>query len=110
MQDAATGMRLGHATMDIRYHAGGSEPQTVLPNDRVMMLMEFQAIDAVIPAGHGIRLVLTDSGEDYLAPLCGNACPVHVLTATSSMIIPVIKPEKSQMFMTPQSDDAANNI
>ena len=110
MQDATTGMRLGHATMDIRYHAGGSEPQTVLPNDRVIMLMEFQAIDAVIPAGHGIRLVLTDSGEDYLAPLCGNACPIHVLTATSSMIIPVINPEKSQMFMTPQSDDAANNI
>ena len=110
MQDAATGMRLGHATMDIRYHAGGSEPQTVLPNDRVMMLMEFQAIDAVIPAGHGIRLVLSDSGEDYLAPLCGNACPIHVLTSTSNMIIPVINPEKSQMFITPQSDDAANNL
>ncbi len=110
MQDAVTGMRLGHATMDIRYHAGGSEPQTVLPNDRVMMLMEFQAIDAVIPPGHGIRLVLTDSGEDYLAPLCGNACPVHVLSSTSNMIIPVINADKSQMFITPQSSSAANNL
>ena len=110
MQDTVTGMRLGHATMDIRYHAGGSEPQTVLPNDRVMMLMEFQAIDAVIPPGHGIRLVLSDSGEDYLAPLCGNACPIHVLSSTSNMIIPVINTDKSQMFITPQSADAANNL
>jgi len=110
MQDLATGMRLGHATMDIRYHAGGSEPQTVLPNDRVMMMMEFQAIDATIPAGHGIRLILTDSGEDYLAPLCGNACPVHVLSSTSNMIIPVIEVNENQNFITPQSSSAANNI
>ena len=110
MQDLATGMRLGHATMDIRYHAGGSEPQTVLPNDRVMMMMEFQAIDATIPAGHGIRLILTDSGEDYLAPLCGNACPVHVLSSTSNMIIPLINVNENQIFITPQSSSAANNI
>ena len=75
-----------------------------------MMLMEFQAIDAVIPPGHGIRLVLTDSGEDYLAPLCGNSCPIHVLSSTSNMIIPVINVDKSQMFITPQSADAANNL
>ena len=110
MQDAATGMRLGHATMDIRYHAGGSEPQTVLPNDRVMMMMEFQAIDASIPAGNGIRLILTDSGEDYLAPLCGNACPIHVLSATSNIIIPIVENNKGQTFITPQSSSAANNI
>ena len=110
MQDASTGMRLGHATMDIRYHAGGSEPQTVLPNDRVMMMMEFQAIDATIPAGNGIRLILTDSGEDYLAPLCGNACPVHVLSSTSNMIIPVIDVKENQLFITPQSSSAANNL
>jgi len=109
MQDATTGMRIGHATMDIRYHAGGSEPQTVLPNERVMMMMEFQAIDALIPAGHGIRLVLTDTGEDYLAPLCGNACPIHVLSETSNIIIPFIDIDGNQVFITPQSTEAANN-
>ena len=31
LRDSETGIRLGHATMDIRYHAGGYEPQTVLP-------------------------------------------------------------------------------
>ena len=71
--------------------------------------MEFQAIDAILPAGNGIRLVLTDSGEDYLAPLCGNACPIHVLTSTSNMILPIINPNEDQIFITPQSPDAANN-
>jgi putative CocE/NonD family hydrolase len=32
LRDSETGIRLGHATMDIRYHAGGYEPQTVLPS------------------------------------------------------------------------------
>ena len=31
MQDAETGMRIGHATMDVRYYEGGYEPQTVIP-------------------------------------------------------------------------------
>ena len=109
MQDSVTGIRIGHATMDIRYHAGGSEPQTVIPGQELTMMMEFQAIDALIPAGHGIRLVLTETGEDYLAPACGNACPVHVISTESKIIIPYITENKSEGFITPQSLDAANN-
>ena len=47
MQDAETGLRLGHATMDVRYHAGGYEAQTVIPGQEITLLMEFQAIDAI---------------------------------------------------------------
>ena len=43
MQDAETGMRIGHATMDVRYHAGGYDPQTVIPGQEITMMMEFQA-------------------------------------------------------------------
>ena len=31
MQDSETNLRLGRATMDIRYYQGGSDPTTVLP-------------------------------------------------------------------------------
>tara|TARA_B100000214_G_scaffold246297_1_gene180768 strand:- start:725 stop:1678 length:954 start_codon:yes stop_codon:yes gene_type:complete len=110
MQDSTTGMRLGHATMDIRYHEGGSEPQTVLPNDRQYMRMEFQGIDAIIPPGNGIRLIMTESGEDYLAPLCGNACPIHIIPSTSNLIVPHIEINENNVFISPQSMDAANNI
>ena len=71
LQDAETGLRLGHATMDIRYHAGGYEPQTVFPGQTLVMLMEFQGLDVVLPAGHGLKIVLTETGEDYLLQLVG---------------------------------------
>ena len=53
---------------------------------------------------------MTESGEDYLAPLCGNACPVHVIPNNSNLIIPVIEIDQSEIFISPQSLDAANNI
>jgi hypothetical protein len=105
MQDAETGLRLGHATMDIRYHAGGYDAQTVLPGQEVLMMMEFQGIDAVLPAGHGIRLVMTESGEDYLAPACGLACSIHVMTDDSSILsLPFILRDGSTVFITPQDE------
>jgi hypothetical protein len=107
MQDAETGLRLGHATMDIRYHQGGSDPTTVLPGQSLTMLMEFQAIDALLPAGHGIRLVLTETGEDYLAPACGITCPITVNGGTLS--IPHLDRDGSNVLLTPQGADAANN-
>ena len=106
MQDAETGMRLGHATMDIRYHAGGYDPQTVFPGQELLLMMEFQGIDAILPAGHGIRLVLTETGEDYLAPACGLLCPVHVMMdSTSALTIPIIDRDGSTVFITPQPEE-----
>ena len=108
MQDAETGMRLGHATMDLRYHAGGYEPQTVISGQEIVMMMEFQGIDAILPAGHGIRLVMTSTGEDYLAPVC--SCPIHIMIDDSSTLsLPHIDRDESMAFITPQSEEAANN-
>lgn len=107
LRDADTGLRFGHATMDIRYHAGGYEAQTVIPGSTVTMLMEFQGMDVLLPAGHALELVLTQAGEDYLPPACGNACPVSVQTGT--MALPLIERDGSNVLITPQGDDAANN-
>ncbi len=102
MQDAETGLRLGHATMDIRYHAGGYDAQTVTPGVVVTMMMEFQAIDAILPAFHGLRFIMSEAGEDYLAPACGNACTVHVLPSSSTLEIPIIHRDGSNTLITPQ--------
>ena len=102
MQDAETGLRLGHATMDIRYHAGGYDAQTVIPGVAVTMMMEFQAIDAILPAGHGLLFIMSDQGEDYLAPACGNACTVHVLPSSSTLELPIIHRDGSNILITPQ--------
>jgi predicted acyl esterase len=109
VQDASTGVRLGHATMDVRYHAGGYEAQSVVPGQTVTLLMEFQGMDVLLPAGHGLRFVLTDTGEDYLAPACGTACSVHVLPSLSTASFPVIERDGSNVLITPQGEEAANN-
>lgn len=109
LQDAQTGLRLGNATMDVRYHAGGSEPQTAIPGQTITMLMEFQGMDVILPAGNGLRFVITDTGEDYLAPACGTACVVHVLPSMSTFEAPIIDRTNSEVLITPQSEEAANN-
>ena len=101
MQNLRTGVRLGHATMDVRYHEGGSEPQTVVPGQEITMMMEFQAIDAIVNPGDGLKFILTDSGEDYLAPACGNVCTVHVLTSLSELIIPVVDRSVDNVLSVP---------
>ena len=102
MQDAETGLRLGHATMDVRYHAGGYQPQTVTPGETIVMMMEFQAIDAILPAGHGINFVMTETGEDYLQPACSPSCFLHVLPSLSIFDAPVINRDGSNILITPQ--------
>jgi predicted acyl esterase len=109
LRDSETGIRLGHATMDIRYHAGGYEPQTVLPSEQLTMMMEFQAIDAILPAGHGIDILFSETGEDYLAPACGSSCSIHILPSLSKLSIPHIIQDGECILITPQSPDAANN-
>ena len=95
--------------MDVRYHAGGSEPQTVIPSQTITLLMEFQGMDVILPAGNGLRFVITDTGEDYLAPACGTACVVHVLPSLSTFEAPIIDRTNSEVLITPQSEEAANN-
>ena len=53
---------------------------------------------------------MTESGEDYLAPLCGNACPIHVIPSNSELIVPHIDIIQNNIFISPQSMDAANNL
>jgi hypothetical protein len=52
--------------MDLRYHEGGTDYQTVIPGVEITAKMEFFAMDILIPEGHYIRLSLRDIGEDYL--------------------------------------------
>ena len=60
-------IHVGHAIMDLRYHAGGDDIQTWLPIfDTINAKMEFMPLDAVIAEGHTIRVSLLSTGEDYL--------------------------------------------
>ena len=71
--DETIGLRLGHAVMDLRYRDGGYDANPVSPLGSYTMLMEFNPIDVVLPAGHSLGIELTDTGEDYLPSTCALA-------------------------------------
>ena len=71
------------------------------------MMMEFQAIDAILPAGHGLKIVFTDTGEDYLAA-CGIACIVHILLHLQPYFPEIVR-NGSNILHTYQNLEAANN-
>ena len=65
--DGANCIHIGHAIMDLRYHAGGDDEQTWTPVfEEITALMEFFPMDVEVPAGHTIKLTLRSTGEDYL--------------------------------------------
>jgi len=70
MFDGTSGLRLGHATMDVRYRDGGYDAKLTSPMTSYRMLMEFNPMDVIIPEGHTIQLVVTETGEDYLPSPC----------------------------------------
>ena len=90
MFDDETGLRLGHATMDLRYRDGGYGANAVLPGQNYLMLMEFNPMDVVLPAGHAIRVDLTESGEDYLPSPCAVTGIGVSLDESSEIGLPLI--------------------
>ena len=111
MRDAETGLRLGHATMDLRYRDGGYDAQPVLPYNTYTMLMEFNPLDVVLPAGHGIEIELTETGEDYLPSTCAAVGMAVFIDESSSLGLPLIeRPEAHEnWFLAPpwwESPDA----
>lgn len=100
----ADGLRIGHATMDVRYRDGGHEAKTALPLQSYTMLMEFNPMDVDLQAGAEIEVVLTESGEDYLPSPCA-AIGLNVNFDTSSTLsLPLIdRPiDDERWFLAPQ--------
>ena len=101
MFDDETGLRLGHATMDLRYRDGGYEANTVLPGQNYLMLMEFNPLDVMLPAGHAIRVELTESGEDYLPSPCALTGIGVSLDESSELGLPIIhRPSADHRWFT----------
>lgn len=89
MKEGTSGLRLGHATMDVRYRDGGYEAQAAVPLNDYRMLMEFNPMDVIIPAGSTIQLVLTENGEDYLPSSCA-AVGLVIVGGKENLGLPVI--------------------
>ncbi len=104
LRDAETGLRLGHAIMDLRYHAGGDEMQTVTPVEQITAKMQFFAMDVTVPAGHGLELHIASTGEDYLPSAVSSPVQVH-MTEESVLALPSLEPTAEDYFLPPGQGD-----
>jgi predicted acyl esterase len=103
--DAETGLRLGHAVMDLRYHEGGDTRQNVVPGQTITAKMQFQAMDVVVPADHGLALEVCPTGMDYMQPATNN--PVQLsLTEDSVLTLTVDDPADDTFFLPPGQEEA----
>ena len=94
-------IHLGHAIMDLRYHAGGDDIQTWTPVvQSINAKMEFFAMDAEVQAGHILRLTLRSTGEDYL-PASTSSIVFVEEGASSTLQLDTFNPENRTYFTPP---------
>ncbi|MEE2629667.1 MAG: CocE/NonD family hydrolase [Candidatus Thermoplasmatota archaeon] len=101
MVQSSDGKHLGHAVMDLRFHAGGKEGEMLVPGTTVLAKMEFFGMDVVVPEGDGINLIISQSGEDYV-PSPSSTMPVSLgLGSESILSLSSVNRDCSNLFLPP---------
>ena len=95
------GLRLGHAVMDFRFHAGGRDGQEALLGfQTVLGKMEFMAMDIFLEAGESIEITLSQTGRDYV-PSPGAVGGYTVDWASSTLTLPLVYRTCDDLFQVP---------
>lgn len=89
--------RLGHAIMDLRYADGGVDMTPVVPGQTITAMMEFFPLDAVIPAGHRVELVVSSTVRDYLPAVTSSP----LVFESGDLRLPMLDRDDSQMYFPP---------
>ncbi|MBR80147.1 MAG: hypothetical protein CMA88_05150 [Euryarchaeota archaeon] len=104
MVQSSNGMHLGHAVMDLRFHDGGREGEILAPGSTVIAKMEFFGMDVVVPAGDGIQLIISQTGEDYV-PSPVSVMPVSVgMGANSVLALSTVMRDCESLFLPPMHE------
>ena len=104
MVRASDGMHLGHAVMDLRFHAGGKDGQVLTPGSTVIAKMEFFGMDVVVPAGDGIQLLVSQTGEDYIpSPVSTQAVTIS-LDGNSIIGLSTVDRTCQDLFLPPMHE------
>lgn len=94
----SSGMHLGHAVMDLRFHAGGRDGVLqITPFTTVMAKMEFMPMDVFLAAGETIQFTVTQTGEDYV-PSPAAAGYYTVNWAASTLTLPIVERTCDDLF------------
>ena len=101
LEDTVDNIHLGHAIMDLRYYEGGDEEQFVFTGQTITARMEFEAMDVIVPEGHGLRLTLLPTGEDYVNTATNYPVVIHV-DENSVLKLPLVDKEDKLYFTPPE--------
>ena len=95
------GIHLGHAVMDLRFHAGGRDGVfQITPFETVMAKTEFMPMDVFLAAGESIHLTVTQTGEDYVpSPAATGWFTVN--WAASTLTLPIVDRTCDDLFQVP---------
>jgi predicted acyl esterase len=94
------GRRLGHAIMDLRLAAGGTDAQPVVPGMPLVARMEFEPFDVLVPAGHKLELFVSNTGRDYLPSAVSDPVLLDASSA-SVLLLPTIERGPEAFFEPP---------
>ena len=106
--DQGSCIHLGHAIMDLRYHAGGNEQSDGwLPGhlEEITAYMEFFGMDVSVDEGHTIRLTLRSTGEDYLPASSSSQTNIQEGTG-STLQLDLIDPSTRLFYDVPACEHA----
>ena len=110
MVQSSNGMHLGHAVMDLRFHAGGKEGQTLIPGETVTAKMEFFGMDVIVPEGDGIQLIISQTGEDYI-PSPISTTPITLILDSSSFLgLSTVYRNCDDLFLPPMHEPYAGCV
>ena len=95
------GIHLGHAVMDLRFHAGGRDGVATIPAfSTVLAKMEFMPLDVFLEAGETIHFTVTQTGEDYV-PSPAAAGEYSIDWAASTLTLPLVERSCDDLFQVP---------
>lgn len=95
------GIHLGHAVMDLRFHAGGRDGVATIPAfSTVLAKMEFMPLDVFLEAGEAIHFTVTQTGEDYV-PSPAAAGEYSIDWAASTLTLPLVERSCDDLFQVP---------
>ena len=92
------GIHLGHAVMDLRFHAGGRDGVATIPAfSTVVAEMEFMPLDVFLAAGESIHFTVTQTGEDYV-PSPAASGDYSINWAASTLTLPLVERSCDDLF------------
>ncbi|MEA3166734.1 MAG: X-Pro dipeptidyl-peptidase, partial [Thermoplasmata archaeon] len=103
VRDTESGYRLAFGTMDLRYR--GPEQPATIPGQQVIVRVQSEPFDFVVPAGHHLELVVRQTGDGLLPS--PSAAPMTFSPAASQVLVPEIDRAPSDYFTPPAWKETA---